>query len=36
MDWNFCLRKYILVFFAEFEVLTFHNNIMEISENKIK
>ena len=30
--WNFCLRKYFLFFFAEFELLTFYNNIVEISE----
>ena len=31
--WNFCLRKYVLLFFAEFELLMFHNNIVKISEN---
>ena len=30
--WNFCLRKYFLLFFAEFELLMFHNNIVKISE----
>ena len=30
--WNFCLRKYFLLFFAEFELLTFYNNIVKISE----
>ena len=30
--WNFCLRKYFLFFFAEFELLLFYNNIMKISE----
>ena len=30
--WNFCLRKYFLFFFAEFELLMFHNNIVKISE----
>ena len=30
--WNFCLRKYFLAFFAEFELLMFHNNIVKISE----
>ena len=29
---NFCLRKYFLLFFAEFELLVFHNNIVKISE----
>ena len=31
--WNFCRRKYFLLFFAEFELLMFHNNIVKISEN---
>ena len=30
--WTFCLRKYFLLFFAEFELLTFYNNIVKISE----
>ena len=30
--WNFCLRKYFLLFFAEFELLMFFNNIVKISE----
>ena len=30
--WNFCLSKYFLLFFAKFELLMFHNNIMKISE----
>ena len=30
--WNFCLRKYFLLFFAEFELLTFDNNIVKSSE----
>ena len=30
--WNFCLRKYFFLFFAEFELLTFYNNIVKISE----
>ena len=30
--WNFCLRKYFLLSFDEFELLTFHNNIVKISE----
>ena len=30
--WNFCLRKYFLLFFAEYELLMFHNNIVKISE----
>ena len=30
--WNFCLSKYFLLLFAEFEVLMFHNNIVKISE----
>ena len=30
--WNFCLRKYFLLFFAEFELLMFHNNTVKISE----
>ena len=30
--WNYWLRKYFLLFFAEFELLMFHNNIMKISE----
>ena len=29
---NFCLRKYFLLFFAEVELLMFHNNIVKISE----
>ena len=28
----FCLRTYFLLFFAEFELLMFHNNTMKISE----
>ena len=32
MFWNFCLRKYLMLFFAEFELLMFHNNIVKISE----
>ena len=30
--WNFCLRKYFLLFFAEFELVMFYNNIVKISE----
>ena len=30
--WNFCLRKYFLLFLAEFELLMFYNNIVKISE----
>ena len=30
--WNFCPRKYFLLFFVEFELLTFYNNIVKISE----
>ena len=30
--WNFCLSKYFLLFFAEFKLLMFHNNIVKISE----
>ena len=30
--WNFCLRKYYLLFFAKFELLRYHNNIVKISE----
>ena len=30
--WNFCLRKYFLLFFAEFEFLKYYNNIVKISE----
>ena len=30
--WNFSLRKYFLLFFAEFELLMVHNNIVKISE----
>ena len=30
--WNFCQRKYFLLFFAEFKLLTFYNNIVKISE----
>ena len=33
---NFCLRKYFLIFFAEFKLLIFHNNIVKISEKLIK
>ena len=29
---NFCLSKYFLLFFAEFELLMFHNNTVKISE----
>ena len=29
---SFCLRKYFLLFFAEFKLLMFHNNIVKISE----
>ena len=29
---NFCLRKYFLLLFAEFELLIFHNNTVKISE----
>ena len=29
---NFYLRKYFLLFFAEFELLMFHNNIVKNSE----
>ena len=31
--WNFFLRKYFLLFFAEFKLLMFYNNIVKISEN---
>ena len=30
--WSFCLRKYFLLFFAEFKLLMFHNNIVKLSE----
>ena len=30
--WSLCLSKYFLLFFAEFELLMFHNNIVKISE----
>ena len=30
--WIFCLRKYFLLFFAEFKLLMFYNNIVKISE----
>ena len=33
---NICLRKYFLLFFAEFELLTFYNNIMKISKKMEK
>ena len=29
---NFCLRKHFLLFFAEFELVMFYNNIVKISE----
>ena len=29
---NFSLRKYFVLFFAEFKLLMFHNNIVKISE----
>ena len=29
---NFCISKYFLLFFAEFKLLMFHNNIVKISE----
>ena len=28
--WNFCLRKHFLLFFAEFELMMFYNNIVKI------
>ena len=28
----FCLRKYFLLFFADFELVMFYNNIVKISE----
>ena len=34
--WNFCLRKYFLLFFVEFESLMFHTNIVDISEKMNK
>ena len=34
--WKFCLRKYFLLSFAEFELLMFHKNIVKISEKLIK
>ena len=30
--WDFCQRKYFLLFFAEFELLMFYNNIVKISK----
>ena len=30
--WDFCLSKHFLLFFAEFKLLMFHNNIVKISE----
>ena len=30
--WNFCLRKYFALFFAEFKLLRFHNHTVKISE----
>ena len=30
--WDFCLRKYFLLFLVEFKSLMFHNNIVKISE----
>ena len=33
---NFCLRKFFLVFFAEFELWMFHNNIVKFSEKMNK
>ena len=33
---NFCRRKYFLLFFAEFELLMFHNNTVKVWENKKK
>ena len=30
--WNFCLRKYFLLLFAEVELLMLHNNTEKISE----
>ena len=29
---NFCLKKHFLLFFAEFELVMFYNNIVKISE----
>ena len=29
---NLCLREYFFLFYAEFELLMFHNNIVKISE----
>ena len=34
--WNFCLRKHFLLFFAEFELVMFYNNIVKISEKSNK
>ena len=34
--WTFCLRKYFLLFFAEYKLLRFHNSIMKISQKKKK
>ena len=31
--WNFCLR-FLLLFFAEFALLMFHNNIVKIKKKK--
>ena len=33
---NFWLRKYFLCFFAEFELVMFHNNIVKFSEQLIE
>ena len=30
---NFCLRKYFLLFFPEFELLKFYNNIVKFQKN---
>ena len=30
--WNFCLRKHLLLFFAEFKLMMIYNNIVKISE----
>ena len=32
MFWNFSLSKYFFLFFTEFELLMFQNNIVKISE----
>ena len=33
---NFCIRKYTILLFTEFELLMLHNNILKISEKNVQ